>query len=93
MRELFRAEGIKTEPQYTIDAKGTLIFKLPDGGFIRDTGTEVHFSTNNDLAQRLAVKLAQYKWGNNTQIEGRIVKLKSLLSATPQRSHGNGLNR
>ena len=53
MRELFRSEGIKVEPEYTIDTKGVIIFKLPDGATIRDTGAELHFTAHNDLAQRL----------------------------------------
>ncbi len=39
MWEIFRAEGIKAEPQYTIDTRGVIIFKLPDGGSIRDDET------------------------------------------------------
>ncbi len=92
MRELFRAEGIKAEPQYTIDAKGTLIFKLPNSDTIRDTGAEVHFTAHNEQAKRIASKLAQARWGN-IQVEGDVVTSKSLIYTPPQRLHDNGLNR
>ncbi len=74
------------EPQYIIDTKGALIFKLPDGATIRDTGTELHFRANNEQAKRIALQLAKAKWGNNTQLEGGIVKSKSLIYTQPQRS-------
>ncbi len=93
MREIFKSEGIKAELQYIIDAKGTLIFKLPDGTTIRDTGTEVHFTANNEQAKHIASQLVQVKWGNNTQIEGGVVKPKSLLYTPPQKSHDNSLNQ
>jgi hypothetical protein len=91
MRELFRLEGIKTEPTYSIDSKGTIIFKLSSGASIRDTGTEVHFTANNEQAKHIASKLAHARWGSKTQIEGCVVKSKSLLYTPPQRSYDSGL--
>ena len=79
MRELFRLEGIKTQPQYSIDTKGTIIFKLPSGATIRDTGAEFHFPANDEQAKYIASKLAQARWGN-TQLEGDVVTSKSLDS-------------
>lgn len=45
-------------PPYTIDKKGTIIIKLPGGGILRDTGTALHFSGNNEKDQNLANGLA-----------------------------------
>ena len=73
MRECFRSEGLKTEPQYTLDTKGTIIFKLPDGGTIRDTGTEVHCSVNNDQVKRIATKFAQARWDKGVHILGSVM--------------------
>ena len=82
MRELFRSEGFKNEPQYTIDTKGTIIFKLPDGGTIRDAGTEVHFSALNDQARRMGTKLAQIKWGQAVSIDNGVL-INANHSITP----------
>jgi len=73
MRELFRSEGLK-EPQYTIDAKGVIIFKLPEGGSIRDVGAEIHYSHGGDLAKRLATKLAQSRWGQSISMDDGVLK-------------------
>ena len=73
MRELFRQEGMKA-PQYSIDAKGTIIFKLPGGGSIRDAGGEVHYSHGNGLAKRLAIKLAQFRGGQSVLTDGDVLK-------------------
>ncbi len=92
MRDVFRQEGIKVEPHYTIDTKGVIIFRLPNGGSIRDTGAEVHYTIHNEQAKNIASKLAQSKWGNNTQIEGGVVKSMSLVYTPHLGSHSNGLN-
>ncbi len=89
MRELFRSEGLRTEPQYTIDDKGTLIFKLPGGATIRDTGTEIHYSVNNDLAQRLATRLAQSRWGQAVALDGNALKRSSPLSPPRPQEQGS----
>jgi beta-lactam-binding protein with PASTA domain len=47
--------------RYAIDAKGTVIFTLPSGGTIRDTGTEIHFSPYDEKARILAEKLSRAK--------------------------------
>jgi hypothetical protein len=85
MRELFRLEGFKAEPQYTIDAKGTIIFKLPDCGTVRDAEAELHYSPGNDLAQRLGAKLAQSRWGSCIQGEAGILK-SDMLSVSIQKA-------
>lgn len=63
MRELLEQETTPGTPtpkvKYRLDTKGTVIFTLPDGATIRDTGGAVHFSANNDLAARLAEKLTR----------------------------------
>ena len=82
MRELFKLEGFK-EPQYTIDAKGTIIFKLSEGGSIRDVGTEIHYSHGNDLAKRLAAKLAHSRWGQAVYMDNGV--LKNTLITPPVR--------
>ena len=66
--ELLRLEspGMTAKPpNYTIDGKGTVIIKLPDGGTIRDTGQQISFSHSSALAGKLAGKLAERKWGQN----------------------------
>ena len=45
--------------QYTIDGKGALIFKLPDGGAIRDTWREINFTVYGKGVKEIAEKYAQ----------------------------------
>ena len=95
MWEIFRAEGIKAEPQYTIDTRGVIIFKLPDGGSIRDTGTEVHFTANNGKALRVAMKLAQARWGQAIHLDGNALKnqASTLMVHQKMQSKSNSIAR
>ena len=64
----------------TVDRKGTVIFFLPGGGRILDSGTELFFSANNDTARHVAVRYAQKKWGKSLHVEGnKIVRLEKKL--------------
>jgi hypothetical protein len=77
--------------QHEIDHKGTVIFTLPGGGVIRDSGKELFFSGNDEVVHHAAVRYAQKKWGKNLRIEGnKIVRLeKELVKAKvkEQRHH------
>ncbi|WP_291441391.1 TraI/MobA(P) family conjugative relaxase [Desulfovibrio sp.] len=64
----------------TVDRKGTVIFALPGGGRILDSGRELFFSGNNDAARHVAVRYAQKKWGKSLHVEGnKIVRLEKKL--------------
>ena len=64
----------------TVDRKGTVIFSLPGGGRILDSGTELFFSGNNDTARHVAVRYAQKKWGKSLHVEGnKIMRLEKKL--------------
>ena len=88
MRKIWREEagGLYPQPElkYTIDAKGTVIFNLPKGGTIRDTGTEIHFSSNDDKVKDLAQKLALAKWGPSVDLTGPVLKQKQAQTVTVQ---------
>jgi len=60
--------------KFTIDAKGTVIFTLPKGGTIRDNGSEIHYSPQDEKAKSLAQKLAQAKWGLAAEVNGHVLK-------------------
>jgi len=60
----------------TPDAKGTVIFTMPKGGTIRDTGSEIHFSPHDEKAKELAQNLAQIKWGPSVDRTGQSLKRK-----------------
>ena len=61
----------------TVDGKGTVIFSLPGGGRIMDSGKELFFSGNNDAARHVAVRYAQKKWGKSLHVDGnKIVRLE-----------------
>jgi len=71
MREVLDRESGTDQPnlefKYDIDTKGTVIFRLA-GGAIRDTGREIHSSTDNDLIKRVAREYAAAKWGQRIEL-------------------------
>lgn len=77
MEELIAKEsGFKSEHMtHKIDTKGVVIFSLKSGGTIRDTGTEIHFSSHDKSAKELAEKLAKMKWGRGVSFENDIIKM------------------
>ena len=57
-----------------IDNKGAVIFTLPTGGRVLDTGSEVYFSGSDEAAQQIAHLYAQKKWGNRVKADkGRLI--------------------
>lgn len=93
MLQIFRAEGIQ-KIKYKVDAKGTIIFPLPSGGTIRDTGKEIHFSQHDAQAKILAEKLAQSRWGQAAILKDGLLCSKNNLGYTPvQRQPTSGLSR
>lgn len=57
-----------------VDNKGAVIFTLPTGGRVMDTGSEVLFSGNDRGARELARLYAEKKWGKRIKADkGRIV--------------------
>ena len=63
----------------TVDRKGTVIFTLPGGGKIQDSGTELFFSGKDAAAHKIAVQYAQKKWGKMLHIEGNRLCRKDML--------------
>ena len=77
---ILRMEQIAAHFSATIDRKGTVIFSLPDGGRIMDSGKEIFFSGNNEAAQHIAVQYAQKKWGKGMHVEeNKIVRQKKKM--------------
>jgi hypothetical protein len=56
--------------QHTVDRKGTVIFTLPGGGRLMDTGRELFFSSQDPAAQNAALAYARKKWGKAVYLEG-----------------------
>ena len=56
--------------KYSVDRRGVVLFTLPGGGMIRDTGKEVFFSANDAVAAEIALHYGQKKWGKAIQLEG-----------------------
>ena len=54
---------------YSIDHRGIVLFTLPGGGMIKDTGKELFFSPHDTAAVEIAVQYAQKKWGKELLIE------------------------
>lgn len=55
--------------RHSVDRRGIVLFILPDGGMIRDTGKEVFFSPQGAAAE-IALRYGRKKWGKDIQIEG-----------------------
>ena len=56
--------------RHAVDSKGTVIFTLPGGGRIMDTGRELFFSSQDSVAQNVALDYARKKWGKAVHLEG-----------------------
>ena len=56
--------------RYTIDHRGIVIFTLPGGGMIRDSGKELFFTARDKAAEAVALRYAQKKWGKDVRLEG-----------------------
>lgn len=67
MREVLSAapdmKGKAESFKYSIDTKGTVIFSLPGGGAIRDSGRKINFSTHGNDINDIAKNYALAKWG------------------------------
>jgi hypothetical protein len=63
----------------TVDRKGTVIFTLPGGGRILDSGKELYFSGNNEAARHVAVQYAQKKWGKKITLDGNKIVRRDTL--------------
>lgn len=68
------------ELKYSIDTKGTVIFRLAGRGTIRDTGLEIHFSVSSDQTTDLARKYAAAKWGNFVELGRTTIKFHPPIS-------------
>jgi Relaxase/Mobilisation nuclease domain. len=77
------------ELKYTIDTKGTVIFTLKTGGTIRDSGTEIHFSSYDESASKLAQKFASARWGLRSTYENNL--FKSTAKTQKQKNNGPSL--
>lgn len=65
-----RAAGqIFGEIKRRIDGKGVVIFTLPSGGSIRDTGKKIFYSGHDSKAQEIAEFYAAKKWGKRLSVE------------------------
>ena len=56
-----------------IDNKGTVIFTLPSGGTVRDTGKEVLFFAHDKAAGEAARQYAVKKWGKAVRLESNVL--------------------
>lgn len=77
-----------------VDRKGTVIFTLPGGGRILDSGQELFFSGNNDAARHVALRYAQKKWGKGLHVEGnKIIRLERNLEKEQARKQQQNMER
>lgn len=60
---------------HTIDNNGVVIFSLPNGGTIRDTGSKLYFSCD-EATERAAVLYGLARFGKNIQLRGNSIERK-----------------
>jgi hypothetical protein len=86
---LYQAQKLK----YAIDAKGTVIFTLPSGGTIRDSGTEIHFSPWDKTAKTMALQLAQTRWELIVDMDGNRLKSRHIQEPAATLAKSEGYSR
>lgn len=55
---------------HTVDRRGIVIFTLPGGGMIKDSGKELFFTAQDKVAEAVALRYAQKKWGKDVRLVG-----------------------
>lgn len=84
--ERVAAENGLPEISCRVNGKGTVIFTLPTGGSIRDSGKELFFSSRDQAAEAAALLYARAKWGKGFEFSGnRIMKTPRLERTSPER--------
>ena len=73
LQAILRMEQVTADFQHHVDRKGTVVFAFKDGGKIRDSGTDILFSSNSETAKHIAVRYAQKKWGKQVKLEGNVI--------------------
>jgi len=81
MREILEAspEQQGHELKYSIDSKGTIIFRLADGETVRDTGREIHYHPHSERAKDLVMKYAAARWGQKIVNEEGIIRFSPAI--------------
>lgn len=78
----------------TVDRKGVVVFTLPGGDRILDSGKELFFSGNDDAARQIAVRYAQKKWGKSLHVDGnKIVRLEKKREREQSRKQQQSMER
>ena len=97
MREILEREAGQDQPvsefKYSIDTKGTVIFRLADGGTIRDAGREIHHSATGDRTRELALKYASAKWGRVFVNQSGIIQRSPDLNQAKDNKNANDFRR
>ncbi len=78
--------GIK----HRIDNRGVIIFTLPSGGTIRDTGKQIFFSAHDPAAQKAAAGYAKEKWGKQVKLEGNELRFEPTRELERKKERGLG---
>lgn len=76
--------------QNTIDNNGIVIFKLPQGGTIRDTGKMLYFSPD-ELTQKAAMIYAHARFGKRIQLKDNTIEQKKYERKLHHKSNFTGL--
>jgi len=83
-----------TDLKYAIDGKGTIIYSLPDGSRIRDSGQKIHFSPRSQQAKALALEYAAVRWGRQQLAQdGSAISLSISTRETSKKLDKTGSDR
>ena len=78
----------------TVDRKGVIVFTLPGGGRILDSGKELFFSGDDVAARQVAVRYAQKKWGKSLYMDGnKIVRREKKREKEQSRKQQQSMER
>lgn len=81
LQAVLRMEQVAGENnvKHCIDKNGAVVFTLPKGGTIRDSGKDLLFSAGNKDAEALAMRYAKKKWGRSITLSGNRIERCELL--------------
>ncbi|WP_022657485.1 TraI/MobA(P) family conjugative relaxase [Desulfovibrio desulfuricans] len=74
--------------KHRVDGKGAVVFTLPNGGTVRDSGKEMFFTAQDKTAEAVAKGYAQKKWGKALLLVGNRIRREPGFEYTKEKQRG-----